>query len=51
MATKKKAEVTEEEVLEQEAEVTQEKAKPASKWDEKVTVMVPRKQKWDYYYV
>lgn len=52
MATKKKAEVTEEEVLEQaEAEGTVAEEKPASKWDEKKTVMVPRKSKWDYYYV
>ena len=44
--------MTEEEVLEQaEAEEVQEEKAPKSTWDEKVTVLVPRKSKFDYYYV
>ena len=52
MATRKKTDVTEEEVLEQEtAEETEPADETASTWDQKVTVLVPRKSKHDYYYV
>ena len=52
MATKKKAEVTEE-VLEEELEETVAEAEPAEEdpWKQKVQVRVPRKQKGDYFYV
>ena len=53
MATRKKTEVPEEE-LEQEEEIredAEEVNRPASAWDIKVTVRTPRKSKHDFYYV
>lgn len=52
MATKKKPEVSEEEALEQEVPAeAEEKPAKVNKWDQMETVVTPRKQKHDYYYV